>query len=400
MNHNASWLQRNVIGFGLTSFFNDFSHEMTTALLPTLVAQLVGAMHVPLALGLISGISNAAASLIKVWSGIITDRVTYYKNLLLIGYGVTPLFVGLIGTATAVWQVLIYKTLAWLGRGFREPMRDAWIAQTVAPSWYGHAFGFVRAFDTLGAIAGPVVVFYALPWYEVRTIFYISFIPGVLSVLALLLVTREDTTAVSLRSAATSWQMQFSALPRNFISFVVIMFVFGCGNFNKTLIIYRAQELFAGEASSSIVATGWAILLYAMFNVIRAMSEYVLGVLGDAVSKRYLLALFGFGLFGVASLLMIFSSASVGMWVLIFVAAGVSTGAVTSLEKSYAAELLPDGVRGTGFGVLQMIDGVGDLVSSLMVGIIWSSFAPVYGFAYAAVLSFVGMCLLFFSRID
>src|ERR1700722_17914522 len=187
MKQKLQWLKENIFGFGLTSFFNDFSHEMTTAILPAFIQQLIGASHAPLALGLISGISDASASFIKVWAGIIADRLKRYKLFLIIGYGLTPLFVGIIGTANYLWQITVYKTIAWIGRGMREPVRDAWITQIVDQSNYGQAFGFVRALDTLGAIMGPLVAFFALKFYALSTIFLISFIPGIFSVLSLIL---------------------------------------------------------------------------------------------------------------------------------------------------------------------------------------------------------------------
>lgn len=386
--------KKNIFGFGLTSCFNDFSHEMATAILPAFIQHLVGTAYAPSMLGLVSGISDAASSLVKVWSGMITDRIKNYKIFLIIGYTLTPLFSGLIGSATYLWQVLFYKTIAWVGRGLREPMRDTWIARIVPPSRYGQAFGFVRAFDTVGAIMGPLTAFFALQYCSLRTIFFLSFIPGIASVLALMLLTKEEKADTTLAPRMYHWKNQLQALPKNFNYFAVIMLLFGLGNFNKIMIIYRAQEVFTGESVSSIVATGWAILFYTFFNIIRSISEYTLGTLSDYMSRKNLLAIMGFGLFGVASVILALAPTTLIPWLIILISAAISTGTITSIEKAYSAQLLPEAVRGTGFGLLQMLDGVGDLASSIIVGLLWSSFSPQSGFIYAAVISFITTVML------
>ncbi|MDR3550813.1 MAG: MFS transporter [Candidatus Babeliales bacterium] len=394
MSAKNSWLKRNIFGFGFTSFFNDFSHEMTTAILPAFIQQLVGGAHAPLMLGIISGVSDFASSIVKVWSGLLTDRLKRYKLFLIVGYALTPLFVGIIGTAQYIWQVLLYKTIAWIGRGIREPMRDTWITQSVSPEYYGQAFGFVRAFDTLGSIAGPLVVFFMLKKYSLQTIFFVSLIPGLLSVLALIFFTHEEIHHQYI-AKYHNWIDHLKKLSKKFNYFIFIMFIFGIANFNKMLIIFRAQEALTGQSGSSIIATGWAVLLYVLFNIIRAMSEYGLGTLSDYQSRKNILAFCGFGLFGIINILLMFSSHSLLMWGAIFLGAGMSTGAVTALEKSYAALLLPPELRGTGFGLLQMMDGIGDLISSIVVGFLWAALAPVYGFFYAVIMSFIATILLF-----
>jgi MFS family permease len=171
------------------------------------------------------------------------------------------------------------------------------------------------------------------------------------------------------------------------------MLLFGLGNFNKVLFIYRAQEIFTGAQSSSIIATSLTLLLYALFNMVRAIGEFSIGTLSDYVNRKLLLAVIGFGLFGVASLGFIFPIISYSWWMFIFACVGLSTGTVTALEKAYAASILPAEIRGTGLGLLQAIDGIGDLISSIIVGSLWNSISPTVGFLYATILSFAAMIL-------
>lgn len=388
------WLNKTVWGFGLTSFFNDFSHEMTTAILPAYIQQLIGTHFTPSALGLIGGISNGAATGMKLIAGLMADRFRNYKLFLTIGYTITPLFVGLIGTAQSIWHILLYKTVAWMGRGMREPIRDTWLSQIVPSSMYGHVFGFARALDTLGAIAGPVVAFFMISQFSLKTIFFISFIPGLLSIVSLITLTSEPAHYETHRRTVVSKLQDIYQLPPHFLKFTFCMLIFGLAHFHKTLLIFRAQEFLTGETSSSLMATGSAILLYIFFNVTRSIGEFSLGLLSDYTNRKQLLALTGFGLFTITCIGLIISPDALTWWLLIFACAGISNGAVTVLEKAYVADLLPETHRALGYGTIQAIDGFAELASGVIVGMLWSIFNPVIAFGYAAFLSCIAMLLL------
>lgn len=389
------WFSKDLLGFSLASFFNDFSHEMTTAILPTFVQMIVGASRAPYILGLISGISNATASFMKLFAGWLSDRITQHKILLVIGYGLTPLFSSLIGTAHHAWQIILYRTIGWMGRGLREPARDAWLATIADRHQYGMIFGFQRAFDTLGALIGPIIVFFIINRVALPTIFFISLIPGIFSVLSIALLTTKPAQKKSYHYH--SFFAQFKELPGSFLFFVLIKFIFMLGNFDRTLIILRMQETLTGQ-TSTIIATSWALLLYALFNLIRAISEYTIGSLSNYGNRKLILGVVGFGLFGITSALLLIATTSKIIWLLIFMLAGINIAAVTSLEKAYAADLLPPTLRGTGYGLQQAIDGVGTLISNILVGFLWHAVAASYAFSYASILSFIAMVLLLVKR--
>lgn len=391
------WLNKNLIGFSLASFFNDFCYEMATAILPEFVNLITGAGAAPLALGIIQGVSDAASTIMKLVSGWLSDRAAYYKPYLIFGYGLTGIFIALIGTAQSIIIILIYKTIAWMARGLREPMRDTWLSKTVDPQYYGHAFGFERAADTLGALIGPICAFIMLQLgYSLQTIFFVAIIPGILSMLPIIVFTKE--TKEQAKKESVNFWGQVKHLPPEFNFFIAIMFLFGIANFNQALLIYRAQSVLSGQATSSVVATTWAILLYACFNVIRGISEFGIGSLSDYVNRKNLLAIFGFGFFGITGLGFMINSTQLTVWFLFFAIAGISAGTVKALEKAHAATLLPENVRGTGMGVLQTCDGIGDLISSLIVGGLWTFAGPNVGFIYAAVLSFISMLILLIKK--
>jgi MFS family permease len=389
----SSWLNKNVFGMGLTSFFSDASHEMTTAVLPTFLVNLVGSALAPQLLGVISGLSDAASSFVKIFSGWISDRIKKRKELMVIGYTVTGFFAGLTGFATSWIGALLYRTFAWIGRGLREPPRDALIADSVSPVYYGRAFGFHRAMDTLGAIVAPLVVFFTLPSLGVKNIFLISFIPGFLAVFVVVLLTKESLREDGKQQSIGFWK-DITSLPRSFHFFLLVMFIFGIGNFNRTLLLLRTQNILT-PVNGLVIAGSFSVLLYAFRNVIQAFADYAIGYLSDVFGRKVLLAFFGFFIFGLMSLGLAFPIPTLWFFILLFALSGISAAAYTALEKAYAADLLPAHLRGTGYGVLQTIDGVGDFVSSFMVGFLWSEISPASGFIYAAVLSAGSAVMLF-----
>ncbi len=393
-----SWLNKNMIGFCSASFFGDWCHEMSTGILPMFVAQLVGPAYAPIALGSIQGVSDASATVTKLLSGWLADRVPYYKPFLIIGYGFAGMFLALIGTAHSIGAVFVYKVGAWFVKGIREPMRDTWIAKIVPPALYGRAFGLQRAWDTLGALIGPLTVFVLLKMnVSLPAIFFIAGIPAIFSVLSIVFLTTERLPEKH-RAQKLHFIEHIKTLPSEFMYFLWIMFIFGIGNFNSTLLIYRVQQLW-GQEHSVLIATAEGVLLYAFFNIIRACSEFGMGTLSDYVDRKKLLAIFGFGVFGITSLGFMAQITSLWYWLIFFGCAGLSAGTVKALEKAHAAYILPEDVRGTGMGLLQSVDGVGDLVSSIIVGGLWSVVSPAAGLIYATVLSFVAMVLLMRLRV-
>jgi MFS family permease len=356
------------------------------------VAQLIGPTYAPLTVGCIQGIADAASTATKLLSGWLADRVPRYKPFLIIGYGAL-LFLALIGAAHSVFLVFIGKVAAWLGRGLREPIRDTWMAKVVPSKLYGAAFGLQRAWDTLGALVGPLTTFVLLRMnVSLSIIFFITGIPAIFSILSIMFLTEEETSEQK-NIKKFHLREHFKVLPREFISFVRIMFVFGIGNFHPSLLIYCVQQLL-GQEYSFIAATSQGVLLYAFFNIVRACGEFGMGTLSDYVDRKKLLAIFGFGFFGITVLGFMVNTTSLWFWLLFFGCAGLSAGTVKALEKAHAAYILPEEVRGTGMGILQSVDGVGDLISSIVVGMLWSTVAPAAGLIYAAVLSFVAMILL------
>lgn len=393
-------MQKNIAGFCLASFFNDWCHEMGTSLLPTLIPQLVGIGYAPVLLGVVQGVSDVAATAMRLFSGYMADKLFFYKPLLVVCYGLTGVCMALIGTAQTIGVVLLYKSIAWMSRGMREPLRDTWISKIVLPTMYGRIFGIQRAFDTLGALIAPLCVLILLKMkYSIQSIFLFSLVPGLLSMLPIIVLTQEKKEQVSDVSLVT-YRDQLKQLPREFVFFIGVMLLFGCANFSHVFLLYRVQQLLAPHETFSFFATMWAVALYILFNIARGISEFGIGWLSDYIDRRMLLAVFGFGCFGMVSMCCIASTTSLWFWGVVFGAAGISVGTVKALEKAYAAYILPEHVRGTGLGLLQAIDGVGDLLSSGIVGLLWVFGSPAIALEYAAVLSFAAMIILGLQRFE
>lgn len=392
MNTKAkAWLSRNLVGFSLASLFGDCSHEMVPLLLPTLVLHLVGEAAAPTYLGIISGISSACSSITVLFAGWLSDRITHRTALLLIGYALTGTLVGLLGFAHSWIMVLLIVTIAWIGRGLVSAPRNALIADSTDPAYYGHAFGFRQAFDTLGAVLGPVIV-YALAAWPVESIFLVALIPGMLAFFAVVTLVRE----VPRRPAQDAGpKPSITDLPTPFYYFCALMLLFGIGNFNRTLLLLYLQRILGGSMPQAAVLS-LLTLLYIFRNAIQTFASFLMGSISDTVGRKIPLALGGFFLFGLMCLLLLWPSTNIAYLILIFFLSGISAGTYTSLEKSFAADLLPMHQRGTGYGLLLTVDSIGDLLSSMIVGFLWALFSPEAGFLYAALLSFLAAALMVF----
>lgn len=377
------WLNRNVWMMSLASFFSDAGHEAATAILPIFLASIgCGAA----ALGLIEGVADAGSSLLKFLSGNYSDRFGQRKQIIIAGYSLTAIAKAAIAFAASWTSVLWLRLGAWIGRGSRGPVSDALLADSVPEESYGRAFGFQRAMDTSGAVAGPVLALLLMSCVALRTIFLLTFIPGALAVLATTLIRDPKTTC-----HWSHFSQRLARLPGRFKSFLLAAGIFGLGNFSHTLLILRASDLLKpaiGEGKANIVAVG----LYTVHNIVYAAVSFPAGRWGDNHGRGPLL-LAGYVLFSFVSLGFAFTN-SLGTLAILFVGAGVYVGIVDALEASYAAELLPKDIRGSGFGLLGLTNGVGDLVSSVVVGLLWSRVSAAVAFACAAVLAMAGAVFL------
>jgi MFS family permease len=394
----SRWLNRSVVGMGLASFFSDAGHEMATSILPLFLVS-IGAPAA--ALGTIEGVADAVSSFVKLGAGWLSDRVSRRKPIAVVGYTLTGLATGLFALTTSWTQILVGRTAGWFGRGIRGPVRDAMLAEAVAPEARGRAFGFHRAADTLGAIVGPLIglaLLRLLGGRETTTliyrqIFWITLAPGLLAALAFALFVRERKRTA--HNATGLFQM-LGSLPARFRWFLVGVGLFGAGDFAHSMLTLRAA-LMLTPALGATRAGQTAIALYVVHNVVYAGMSYPIGALADRIGKRRLLAL-GYGVAALMGVGWMIATPSVWFLGVLFALGGLFIAAEDALEGALAADLLPEDVRGTGYGMLAAVNGVGDFVSSIVVGALWTAVSPTAGFAYATALFLVGAVVIYRLR--
>jgi MFS family permease len=399
------WLNPNVFGMGLTSFLSDAGHEMATAILPGFLAT-IGASAA--ALGTIEGVADAVSSFVKLGAGWYSDRIGHRKGITVLGYFLTGAAMALFALAVAWPLVLVGRTLGWFGRGIRGPLRDAILSESVSPGDRGKAFGFHRAGDTLGAIVGPLIAVGLLALWQpaaaahpsapFRTIFLLTLIPGIGSALAFAALVREERRAAN--HGLRLWKTMAS-LPAGFRRLLVGVGVFGLGDYAPTLLILAATQLLT-PARGVVGAAQMAALLYVLRNVFYAGAAYPVGALSDRFRRQGVLAA-GYLVGVLVSLGFVAAfargagaptpTASLPWLAVLFALAGIMIATEDALEGALTADLVEPETRGTAYGLMGTVNGVGDLVSSVIVGLLWA-LHPAAGFAYAAAMKLLGTLLL------
>jgi MFS family permease len=378
-----------VVGVGVTSLFSDWSHEIATAVLPAFLAT-IGAG--PAWLGAIEGIADGLSSFAKLGSGHYTDQLKKRKPLAVFGYAFTALATASFAFATHAYHVLLGRAAAWLGRGVRSPVKKALLAADVPARAYGRAFGLERLMDTVGAIAGPLTALWLLQatHHNYRAVFLWTLLPGMIAVLSFWLLVRERPFEARKK---VTFLHGLRTLPRNFREFLVGVGVFGSGDFSHTLLILYASRMLA-PAHGAATAASLAVGLYTLHNVFYAGSAYVSGWVSDHVPHRKAILAGGYVLAGVTAICLTTTPAS--LWLLggLFVLAGIYVGTEEALEDSLAAELVPPEQHGMAFGTLAAVNAVGDFLSSIIVGFLWSAVSAKAAFSFSAVLFFLGAFLI------
>jgi MFS family permease len=384
------WINRNVVGLGVNRFLSDLGHEAGTAILPLFLASIGAPAS---ALGIIEGVSDALSSFAKLFGGWLGDRVERRRSWAAAGYLLTGITTGLYGIWASWPWVLGVRALGWAGRGLRSPLHDALLTDSV-PDWArGRAFGFDEAADTAGAVAGPLVALAAIGFLSqfqstldaYKTAFWLAAIPGVLAAVSILALVKETPHPVL---GSVTFAGALRRLPSSFRRYTAAVLVFGCGDFSHTLLIlYAVQSLTPLYPHS---AGAIAIGLYTLHNLLYAVGAYPAGAMADRFGKgRFLIGAYILAV--LMNVLLVFASPSLLVLAAIFVLAGAGYAAQQSLERAIAADLVPVEVRSTGFGVLATANGIGDLISSVIVGILWSAFSPTVAFAYSLAATGIGV---------
>lgn len=383
-------LKKNVFFAGVVSFLMDVSSEMIYPLMPLFLANVLGINKSMI--GLIEGLAEATASLLKVFSGWFSDRIGQRKNLMVAGYAISTLSRPVLALAGVWQQVLAARFIDRLGKGIRTAPRDAIIAESTEQSHMARAFSFHRSMDTVGAVVGPAIAMLLLEMHSgnYQMVFWLSMVPGFMAVLTIIFFIRDKSASANVavkRPRLTlrhfSWRMKF---------FVLITTIFALGNSSDAFLILRAEQV--GIAPVVIPA------VYLTFNLIYSISAIPAGIAADRFGKKPLILL-GFILFS----LLYFGFAVAGkpssIWVL-FGLYGVFMGLTEGIQKGFLATIIPPDFKATAFAVHSAAVGMATLPASLIGGLLWDRVAPsatfYFGSATAALSALLFLVLIVLDR--
>jgi MFS family permease len=382
-------LTRNVFVLGVVSLFTDISSEM---IVPVRILFLVSVLNTPVQIaGLIEGIAESTASLLKIWSGRLADRVATRKPLILAGYGVSNLAKPLLAFVTS-WQAALGLIFVdRVGKGVRGSPRDAVLADSAPPEYRGKAFGFHRSMDTLGAAIGPLIAAAILALNSdqnsgLRAVFAWTLIPGILSVIVLLFFLREPPRAadpVAKAKAATA-PATAASLGRPFWIFTIIATLFALGNSSDAFIFLRTEGL---EDSLAAVP-----LIYFLYNLVYAVLATPLGVLSDRWGRLPVLVA-GYIAFGVVYAGWAWADSGWQAWVL-FAIYGIYAAATEGVSKALVSDLIPKARRGTAMGWYNGMIGFAALPANVVGGWLWGLLGPGATFQVGAGLGLASAGLL------
>jgi MFS family permease len=375
----------NIILLGLTSLFTDIASEMVYPLVPFFLTVRLGAS--PAVLGTIEGLAESVASLLKVLSGYLSDRLHDRKTLTIVGYMCSALGKLLLALAAGWGMVLGGRVVDRMGKGIRTAPRDALVADSADNGRHGRAFGLHRALDSCGAVIGVTLGYLFFTRYtgDYARVFLWSLVPAVIAV-ALLFLVREPEAS---RSAAGELpSLRWRTLPPRLRWFLVVTFVFTLGNSSNTFLLLRAKHL--GYTPATV------ILLYLTFNIVYALASYPAGWLSDHVGRKTLLisgyafygaVYFGFGLLE--------PSHHALLWGL-FGLYGLYMGVTDGVEKALVTDLAPSALRATGIGLHATIVGIGLLPASLLAGQLWEHIGPAAVFYFGGAMGVIAAIGLVF----
>ncbi len=419
---------------GIVSLFTDAASEMIYPLVPVFIAALGSGA---ILLGVIEGIAETTASMLKLVSGIISDKIGKRKLLVLIGYTISSLVRPFTGLVTAAWQIIIIRMFDRVGKGIRTAPRDALIASSVDESIRGKSYGYHRAMDSTGAVIGPVMAIITLlvlflvfglkdPVTALRWTFIIAVIPGILAVLTIIFFVKESAPATGNGKFFT---FSLKSFDKNFRNYLLIMILFTLGNSSDAFLLFRVQEAiqksgavvdivnkitplrqmvsnFGDEASQAkVINILFLPLVWAFFHIIRVIFSKPLGALSDKTGRKVVInigwAIYAFVYISFALLVFLSPTLQVIATFVLFAIYALFYAFTEGAQKAFVADLVPDENRGTAFGLFNFSIGLGALPASLIFGFLYSYFdkvIPGYGgtvaFGFGGMIAIISMVLL------
>jgi MFS family permease len=380
-------MPRAIWALGLVSLLMDVSSELIHSLLPMF---MLTALHAnALTIGLVDGIGEATALVVKVFSGPLSDRWGKRKPLALLGYGLGAASKPLFALASSSGLILGARVIDRVGKGMRGAPRDALVADLAPESMRGAAFGLRQSLDTVGAFMGPALgIGLMLVWADdFRLAFWVAVVPALCSVLLLLLGVQEPARPPVARKINPISREHLSRLPRRYWWVVIVAGVFTMARFSEAFLVLKARE--------GGLAVAWTPLVLIAMNVVYALAAYPFGKLADRMSHVRLLAL-GLCALLLADLVLAFGASlpSIAVGVALW---GLHMGMTQGLLAAIVAEAAPADLRGTAFGLFNLVSGIAMLIASVVAGALWVDLSPAATFLVGAalcVLALAGILLV------
>ncbi len=376
-------IPRNLWAASLTSFLMDISSEMVLNLIPLFLANVLGAGGT--VIGAVEGVAESVASLLRVISGYISDRLRHRKWLAVLGYGISAFCKPIFYFAGSWWHVALARWADRVGKGVRTAPRDALVADSIDAANRGLAFGLHRAADTAGAFLGIIGALLAVYFTQgaslnlqattFRTIVLVSLVPAFLAVISLASLAKEPKKAGNPGQS----QLRLSGLGRSFSVFLFLVGLFELGNSADAFLVLRAQDL--GANVFTILG------MLALFNLVYSLISTPAGALSDRIPRKTLI-LGGWLFYALVYLGIGLAKESWAMWV-IYAAYGVYYGVAYGTARAFVADLVPPELRGTAYGAYATVVGAMAFPASLIAGILWDKFGPSAPFFFGSSLAFL-----------
>ena len=387
-NHKKAFIASNIVLLGLVSFFTDISTEMVYPILPLYLSSIMGAT--PTIIGIIEGIAESLASVVKLFSGIIADKYGNKKRLAFFGYSSSVLNKIIILLSVTWAGVLCARIIDRFGKGIRTAPRDALIAESAHKSQLGKAYGLHKGLDLLGTAVGILLAYIILSRNasDYKKIFLYSLIPAAIGIICIIFVKdRKEKTAK--KPVVFKWR----TLDKRLKLFLVFIFIFTLGNSSNAFILLRAYN--AGFTAQN------AILLYFLYNIVASALSYPFGNLSDKIGRKNILCagyfLYGIVYFGIG----LFSDKP--LFIALFVIYGFYTALTTGVERALIVEIVPETQKASALGLHAAIVGIGLLPASIIAGLLWDSINQSMPFLFGGTLAFItsiGVFIIFSARRD
>ena len=401
-------LSRNVVSMGVVSFLNDLSSDMMYPFIPIFLTSVLGAGAA--FMGLVEGIADGTASVCKLFSGHMSDRLHTRKPFVVLGYSISALTKPALAFATRPWHVLGVRFFDRVGKGIRDAPRDTLISFSTSRARMGRAFGFHRAADTAGAALGPLAALLFLPLlgYNLRSLFLVSFVASFFAVLTVIFMVREVKPKVEHDDRLLSQFIPLESVPRQFSLKDKSPSKFTLREFRTPFLIFlAASTLFAlargSDAFLLLRAQGLGAtlmlfpLLYGVSNIVFALLSTPAGMLSDKIGHRNTFMI-GMILFAGTYVAFSLASSMAILWVL-FAAYGCYQALTDGVGRAIVADLVEEDARATAFGVYSACTGFALLPASIIFGFLWEWFGPAISFQYGAGLTVLALVLFIVLRL-